>query len=99
MGNIQADSNGNVSVDIVASGTSLFGDYSIMGRGCSVHSGEDDLGKGGDAGSIKSGNSGSPVACGEIKEGHYENLLIFSSKILAIALLIIWWNNYNKFKI
>ena len=67
---------------------SLTGEYSIIGRGCSIHSGEDDLGKGGVEGSKSNGNSGSPVACGEIKEGDYEGILINYTSICALILFI-----------
>ena len=39
----------------------------ILGLAVVVHSGKDDLGKGGDTGSLKTGNAGSRVACGIIK--------------------------------
>jgi len=42
---------------------SLTGEQSIIGRAIVLHDGEDDLGKGGDAGSLKTGNAGSRVAC------------------------------------
>lgn len=46
----------------------LYGETSVIGRGCMVHAGEDDLGLGGNAGSLKTGNAGSRVACGTIEE-------------------------------
>jgi superoxide dismutase, Cu-Zn family len=45
---------------------SLFGDDSIVGRSCVIHKNEDDLGKGGHADSLTTGNSGPRVACGVI---------------------------------
>lgn len=46
----------------------LYGDYSVIGRGCMVHALEDDLGFGGNTGSLSTGNAGSRVACGTIEE-------------------------------
>jgi len=41
----------------------LWGDNTIIGRAMVVHGGEDDLGDGGDAGSLANGNAGPRVAC------------------------------------
>lgn len=45
---------------------SLFGEYSVVGRSVVVHAKEDDLGEGGHADSLTTGNSGARVACGVI---------------------------------
>lgn len=45
---------------------SLIGPYSIVGRSVVVHAGTDDLGKGGHADSLTTGNAGGRAACGVI---------------------------------
>ena len=40
----------------------------ILNRGVVIHAGKDDLGQGGDEGSISTGNAGGRVACGVIRE-------------------------------
>jgi len=75
--NVVADKDGMAKFSIVAERVDLMGDRSVIGRGIVIHEDEDDLGKGGDAESLKTGNAGERLACGvitlrseEIKEAH-----------------------------
>lgn len=66
LGNIVADATNTASVNIVDSVISLNGPFSILGRSIVIHAGEDDLGTGGDAGSMATGNAGARLGCGVI---------------------------------
>jgi len=66
LGNIVADEQGVCNVQIEDSKLSLTGTSTILGRAIVVHEKEDDLGKGGDEGSMKTGNAGGRVSCGVI---------------------------------
>ena len=66
LGNITADDSGIAKFTIEAKRVDLLGDRSIVGRGIVVHADEDDLGRGGDAESLKTGNAGDRLACGVI---------------------------------
>lgn len=64
LGNIQADSNGRVSIEFTDHLIKLRGnDANIIGRGLIVHAGPDDCGKGHVPESKTTGNSGSRIAC------------------------------------
>lgn len=54
---------GQIQTTVKDDVVSLTGDHSIIGRAIVLHDGEDDLGKGGNEGSRKTGNAGSRVAC------------------------------------
>ena len=64
--NVLADDNGVAKFSIVAPRVDLIGERSVIGRGIVIHADEDDLGKGGDAESLKTGNAGERLACGVI---------------------------------
>jgi Cu-Zn family superoxide dismutase len=61
-----ADENGVVTLNVTAPRVDLSGDRSVVGRSIIIHSDKDDLGLGGDAESIKTGNAGERLACGVI---------------------------------
>jgi Cu-Zn family superoxide dismutase len=66
LGNITADESGTANFSIQANRVELIGDRSVVGRGIVVHADQDDLGKGGDDESLKTGNAGDRLACGVI---------------------------------
>jgi len=66
LGNVTASEDGIANISIVAERISLMGERSIVGRAVVIHSKQDDLGKGGDDESLKTGNAGDRLACGVI---------------------------------
>jgi len=63
LGNLEANEDGVANIALTDRQVTLCGRTSVLGRGIVVHAGEDDLGLGGDAGSLVTGNAGSRVAC------------------------------------
>jgi len=59
---LQADADGNASLNVVLHGINLTGDHSIIGRGLIVHADPDDYT------SQPTGNSGARVACAVIQK-------------------------------
>lgn len=66
LGNILANQEGIATISMADNVIQLMGPNNIIGRAVVVHSGVDDLGKGGNAESLKTGNAGSRVVCGVI---------------------------------
>ncbi|KAI5843399.1 superoxide dismutase [Morchella snyderi] len=66
LGNVETNAQGVAQGTIEDKLIKLIGPESIVGRTVVVHAGTDDLGKGGHAESLKTGNAGTRPACGVI---------------------------------
>lgn len=66
LGNVTTDASGVAKGSKKDSYIKLLGENSIVGRTVVVHAGVDDLGKGGNEESVKTGNAGGRNACGVI---------------------------------
>lgn len=67
LGNIEANEQGEATVNIKDKIISFSGKNNIIGRAFVVHSGVDDLGKGNSSLSLTTGNAGDRWACGIIQ--------------------------------
>lgn len=63
LGNIEAGSNGEANINIQDGQLKLCGPLSVMGRAIVVHAREDDLGRGGNDESLRTGNAGPRLGC------------------------------------
>lgn len=66
LGNITTDCKGVATGTMQDTLVKLIGEHSVIGRSVVVHAGIDDLGKGGNPESLKTGNAGGRAACGVI---------------------------------
>ena len=66
LGNIEVDENGECNEIFTDKLVKLSGEYSVIGRAMVIHEDEDDLGKGGNEESLKTGNAGKRISCGII---------------------------------
>ncbi|KAI5289079.1 Superoxide dismutase [Cu-Zn] [Ascosphaera aggregata] len=66
LGNIKTDAQGNAVGSTTDKLIQLIGPESVLGRTIVVHAGTDDLGRGGNEESKKTGNAGPRPACGVI---------------------------------
>lgn len=63
LGNVNVTADGKIVLQITDSHIPLEGDFSVAGRAIVIHALIDDLGKGGDEGSLKTGNAGARLNC------------------------------------
>lgn len=84
LGNVKITQGNGIIDKFTNDKISLFGDNTIMGRTCVIHALEDDLGKGKNDESQKTGNSGMRLACGVLQD--YDPMM---SALVGISFLIL----------
>ena len=97
LGNINANEEGKAIIDIkiaAGSGSTLFGDESILEKTVVIHQLEDDLGKkDDDEESTKTGNAGQRLACAviiaEANQGEMMKIIIIVLIVIIVLLLIL----------
>ncbi|CAD5224666.1 unnamed protein product [Bursaphelenchus okinawaensis] len=68
-GNLDVGADGTVTLNFEDHLASLQGETNVLNHAVVIHEKADDLGKGGDEGSLKTGNAGARIACGLIASG------------------------------
>ena len=66
LGNIEANDGQQAVLNIYDHLVALSGSFNVIGRAVVIHADTDDLGKGGQSDSLKTGHAGPRVACGVI---------------------------------
>jgi Cu-Zn family superoxide dismutase len=66
LGNLLVKNDGTCTSSLTIDFVQLQGRRSVMGRSLVIHESIDDLGKGGDAESLKTGNAGARIGCAVI---------------------------------
>mgnify|MGYP002079488255 CR=1 FL=1 len=78
LGNVEAKADGTVVAVFEDHLIKIYGENNVLGRSFVVHEKVDDLGRGGDEESKKTGNAGARLACGEIgMSGPFDSLDAF----------------------